>query len=70
MYRKFFIKLGRFVVDLEWFNFRVDLVNRFLDERLGRDFLLGVRFWCYVGFWLFENKVKVFCEDGVYLNEI
>ncbi len=69
LHRKPPTKPGRFAVDSEWFNSRVDLVNRLLDERLGRDFLSGVRFWRHAGFWSPENKAKVFCEDGVHLNE-
>lgn len=69
LHRKPPTKPGRFAVDSEWFNSRVDLVNRLLDERLGRDFLSGVRFWRHAGFWSPENKAMVFCEDGVHLNE-
>lgn len=31
-------KPGRFAVDMEWFNTRVNLVNRLFDKRLGRYF--------------------------------
>lgn len=30
--------------------------------------MLGVRLWCYVGVWLFKNKINVYCKDGVYLS--
>lgn len=62
-------KPGRFSVDVEWFNARVDVVNRLLNDRLGRDFGSGVRFWRHSGFWSQENKEIVYCEDGVHLIE-
>jgi lysophospholipase L1-like esterase len=59
----------RYAVDAVWFNSRVDLVNKMLNDRMGRDFLAGVRFWRHSGFWSRENQALVYCDDGVHLNE-
>lgn len=38
-----------------------------MDEVLEK-IMLGVRLWCYVGVWLFKNKINGYCEDGVYFK--
>lgn len=44
------------LINFKWFNINVNLVNSFFGERLCR-FLLGIKCWCLVGYWLFVNKV-------------
>ena len=68
LHRKPPSKAGRFMVDSEWFNNRVDLANKLLNDRLGRNFQSGIKFWRHSGFWSSENKSRVYCEDGVHLN--
>ena len=59
LHRKPPSKAGRFMVDSEWFNNRVDLANKLLNDRLGRNFQSGIKFWRHSGSG--HQKIKIGC---------
>ena len=59
LHRKPPSKAGRFMVDSAWFNNRVDLTNKLLNDRLGRNFQSGIKFWRNSGSG--HQKIKVGC---------
>lgn len=61
---------GRYKVDTEWFNSRVDDTNLLLSSKLQQLPHNRATFWRLKGFWSGPAQQEAFVEDGVHLSTV